>query len=195
MLANLTHCGGSSDGGSYIGGLVGFQGRGSITASYATGAVAGNDGNGDNVGGLVGYQGGGSITASYATGAVAGGDGGDDYVGWRAGFRAVGSVITESYGFGKSLGREVRISDTDGSPKLRGVSVAAQLTAANAGSAWNDASNNTLNAWDFGDDAQIPALNYADYDGKPVPSLPATSFRTVPAATTPSPCCRGRLIL
>ena len=148
------------------GGLVGQQRGGSITASYSTGVADGGAGGNDRAGGLVGSQLGGMITASYATGVADGGAGGGDRAGALVSFRAVGSVITESYGFGKSLGREVRISDTDGSPKLRGVSVAAQLTAANAGSAWNDASSNTLNAWDFGDDAQIPALNYADYDGK-----------------------------
>ena len=42
---------------------------------------------------------------------------------------------------------------------------AAQLTVDNAESTWNDADGNTLGAWDFGTDVQIPALNYADYDG------------------------------
>ena len=77
--------------------------------------------------------------------------------------------------------REVRVSDTDGSPKLRGVSAAAQLTAANAGSAWDDASSNTLGVWDFDDDMQNPALRYGDYDG------PAATFACgqFPAAA----CC------
>ena len=54
---------------------------------------------------------------------------------------------------------------SDGSTKPQGVSTADQLTAANAGSDWNSAVSNTLGAWDFGTDVQIPALNYADYDG------------------------------
>ena len=41
---------------NYIGGLVGCQDGGSITASYATGPVAGGDGGGALVGGLVGCQ-------------------------------------------------------------------------------------------------------------------------------------------
>ena len=57
-----------SGGGGYVGGLVG-SGHGSISGSYATGAVTG----GDRVGGLVG-SGHGSISGSYATGAVTGGD-------------------------------------------------------------------------------------------------------------------------
>ena len=43
--------------------------------------------------------------------------------------------------------------------------MAAQLTADNVDDAWNDAGSNTLGAWDFGTDSQLPALNYADYDG------------------------------
>ena len=174
-----------------VGGLVGYQSGGSITASYATGAADGGDGDLDRVGGLVGYQSGGSITASYATDAAAGGDGDYDDVGGLVGqqyglitasyatgvavggngdFDRVGGLvgkqsggsITASYGFGGAIGEVAR---SVGSTKPSGVSTAAQLTAANAGSSWNNANNNTLGAWDFGDETQIPALNYADYDG------------------------------
>ena len=54
------------------GGLVG-NARGSITASYATGAVSGGGAAGSDrshIGGLVGHLEGGGISASYATGAV-----------------------------------------------------------------------------------------------------------------------------
>ena len=86
-----------------IGGVVGFQNRGSITASYTTGAVTGGAGELDIVGGLVGGQIGGSITASYATGAVTGGDGSDDRVGGLVGFQNRGS-ITASYATGNADG-------------------------------------------------------------------------------------------
>ena len=145
-----------------VGGLVGRQSDSSITASYATGDAAGGDGHFDSVGGLVGYQEVGSITASYATGAADGGDGDGDFVGGLVGLQENGS-ITASYGFGESLGEESRVPD--GSPKPDGVSTAAELTAGNAGKAWDDASSNTLDVWDFGTEEQIPALNYADYDG------------------------------
>ena len=152
---------GSSD---RVGGLVGLLfSVGSITASYATGDADGGDGGNDLVGGLVGLQDGGSITASYATGDADGGDGDSDSVGGLVGFQNGGS-ITASYGFGGTIGGES--VGSDGSTKPQGVSTAAQLTAdpANAGSTWNSAVNNTLGAWDFGTDVQIPALNYADYD-------------------------------
>ena len=146
-----------------VGGLVGaFAGDVSITASYATGAVDGGDGDQDLVGGLVGLQFGGSITASYATGDADGGDGNNDIVGGLVGF-GFGGSITASYGFGGTIGGE--FGGSDGSTKPQGVSTAAQLTADNAGSAWNDADSNTLGAWDFGTNNQVPVLNYADYDG------------------------------
>ena len=51
-----------------VGGLVGNNNGGTITASHATGDLEGNN----TVGGLVGYNDGGTITASYATGDVDG---------------------------------------------------------------------------------------------------------------------------
>ena len=71
------------------------------------------------------------------------------------------STITASYGFGNATMGTV---STDGSPPM-GVADANALTAANAGTEWNDASQKTLNAWDFGTGSQPPALRYADYDG------------------------------
>ena len=57
----------SGTGSSYVGGLVGFQGSGSIVASFATASVTGTS----RVGGLAGSNS-GSIWASYATGEVTG---------------------------------------------------------------------------------------------------------------------------
>ena len=56
LVNNLSDYTGNSDSFTYIGGLVGDQFRGSITASYATGNADGGDGDRDSVGGLVGYQ-------------------------------------------------------------------------------------------------------------------------------------------
>ena len=140
-----------------VGGLVGWN-RGSIGASYATGDANGGVGS-DNVGGLVGWNR-GSIGASYATGAANGGAG-DDKVGGLVGLNDGSATITASYGFGNATMGTV---STDGSPPM-GVADANALTAANAGTEWNDASQKTLNAWDFGTGSQPPALRYADYDG------------------------------
>ena len=63
LVGNLARKAGTSR--AYIGGLVGRQGDGSITASYATGDADGGAGDEDYVGGLVGYQSRGPITASH----------------------------------------------------------------------------------------------------------------------------------
>ena len=171
---------GDTDGGGggqfdHAGGLVGYQEGGSITASYATGDAHGGEGRSSRVGGLVGRSK-GSITASYATGDAHGGSRrlvGSNKVRSRRATPLVTPMaevgccrqtggrrsITASYGFGGANGGG---GGADGSPP---VSTAAQLTAVNAGSAWNSADSNTLGAWNFGTDEQIPALNYADYDG------------------------------
>ena len=52
---------------SHVGGLVGWNEEGSITMSYSTGTVRGDN----SVGGLVGSNG-GSVTTSYSTGTVSG---------------------------------------------------------------------------------------------------------------------------
>ena len=144
-----------------VGGLVG-RSRGSITASYATGDADGGDGNNDMSAGWWACGNSGSITASYATGDADGGDGNTDLVGGLVGWQLDGST-TASYGFGGTIGGES--VGSDGSAKPQGVSVAAQLTTDNAGATWNSAVDNSLGAWDFGTNEQIPALNYADYDG------------------------------
>ena len=104
LIDNLARYPGSSNDRVNIGGLVGSNDGGSITASYATGAAASGDGNVNAVGGLVGSQGGGSITASYATGPAAGGDGDSDYVGGLVGYQSFVGSITASYARGAAAG-------------------------------------------------------------------------------------------
>ena len=83
---------GTVTGSSYVGGLIGSNGR-SITYTYATGAVTGSS----YVGGLIGYNG-GSITYTYATGAVTG----SSYVGGLIGNSY--SSITYAYATGAVTG-------------------------------------------------------------------------------------------
>ena len=105
LVNNLSDYTGSSNGFNPVGGLVGFQNGGSITASYATGNADGGDGGQDRVGGLVGQQGsGGSITASYATGNADGGAGNTDLVGGLVGQQGSGGSITASYATGNADG-------------------------------------------------------------------------------------------
>ena len=86
-----------------VGGLVGRQENGKITASYAISHAKGGSGELNSVGGLVGRQENGKITASYAVGNSHGGDGNNDYVGGLVGYMESGS-ITSSYAVGNSYG-------------------------------------------------------------------------------------------
>ncbi|MCA8836772.1 MAG: hypothetical protein K8963_02825, partial [Proteobacteria bacterium] len=146
-----------------VGGLVGLQqANGTITASYASGDVIGGTAS-DNLGGLIGRQFLGLATASYASGDVDArtGDGLAATVHPFLGLMGMGTVI-DSYGFG--LATNADTTTNQGNPPA-GVTTASALTATNAGATWNNATSNTLGAWDFGSTSQEPTLRYADYDG------------------------------
>ena len=191
---------GSADGGAgdddTVGGLVGFN-RGGITASYATGNTNGGAGDDDRVGGLVGWNffGDARITASYAIGDADGGAGTGDNVGSLAG-SDTNSNITASYGFGTVTTEAGETEETAGTGAdiPTGVTDASDLTLALAGTEWNDASENTLGAWDFGaDDTENPALLYNDYDGTTTVYASCTSDNggfpdTIPGTTIMLDC-------
>ena len=112
-------------------------------ASYATGETSGSRSDNGGSGALVGYS-----------------------------FRELPSDIPEvrdSYGFGE-VGHSDSRFGSDGSPRPDGVVRPSQLTADNAGAAWNAVVAqrpplSTQGAWDFGTASQVPLLRYADYDG------------------------------
>ena len=107
LIDNLADYTGSRDS-INIGGLVGRQDGGNITASYVTGNVdGGNDGG--LVGGLVGRQAdSSSIVASYATtGAVGGGDDGGS-IGGLVGLQQQNAIIIASYATVTVIGGEGR---------------------------------------------------------------------------------------
>ena len=106
LIDNLAEYTGAGDaGGNDVGGLTGYLGSGaSITASYATGAVAGGRrGNFERLGGLVGRLAEASITASYASGEVRGGSGDSGRVGGLVGLQEGGSIAA-SYAVGNVYG-------------------------------------------------------------------------------------------
>ena len=178
-----------------IGGLVGTAiAGGTVIASYASGIVDGGSIGSNGVGGLIGVHS-DTIIASYASGAVsdtriAGGLVGSGSILLTASYASGninenisngvagtlgafigGSTINASYGFGSiptdgTLGSAGTAKPTvDGTEDTAVITMAEQLTLTNAGAIWNDADSDTLNAWDFGDSDQAPALRYADYDG------------------------------
>ena len=177
-----------ADGGSgnfdYVGGLVGYA-RGNIIASYAIGPANGRSGENDEVGGLVGYQGNGTIIASYATGNVDGGEGNRDFVGRLVGYQDNGSIMV-SYGFGKFKGE----TTNDGGKPPSDVESVAELVLDYAKLEWDQASTNTLGAWDFGSNSQSPALKYADYDGDGTKFICDTDVKSsTPTSTIIIPNC------
>ena len=159
----------------HVGGLVGTNTfpsimQGTIIASYATGTAVGGAGASDSVGGLVGRNADALINTSYATGTVDGGADGSDNGGALVGLRSL-DTVTASYGFG-TVQATVETVETTGTPPS-GATAAAHLTAPDPSggtdtavdATWNAADSTTLNAWNFGENMQAPALRYADYDG------------------------------
>ena len=171
------------------GGLVGVNSSTQIYGSYATGEVNG-EGNRDSVGGLIGVNSFGNATASYATGNIDAGTDSDN-IGSLIGLNSDGSS-TVSYGFGDRMNGETDgvslpsgFSTTVDAPDLQ---IADDTADDYAGDAWNAASSNTLNAWDFGDDMQAPALRYADYDGTGSTYDCAMFPATIPGTDTTITC-------
>ena len=162
---------------------------GTITASYATGAVKG-DGDNDNVGGLVGGNG-GTIAASYATGTVDGGDGDRDIVGGLVGSNSSFDV-TASYGFGTRMGGETagvdRTGDASPDTGAGAVTSAAALTEANSSTGTNDW---PARVWDFGNDTQRPVLKWItgfDVLGTSEESTYPCDMTLLPKLPTPQMC-------
>ena len=155
-----------SDSGGNIGGLIGQSNSNAIIgATYASGMLRGSNNN-DIVGGLIGNVGLATVVASYATATVDGGEGADA-VGALGGFNL---TATASYGFGTTANGTAGIDGPDPRPNDiarvgSGIAGARMLTLDTAGTQWNDATELTLDAWDFGTATQAPVLRYADYDG------------------------------
>ena len=117
-----------SGSGNQVGGLVGVNSSGTVTNSYATGAVSGS---GVNVGGLVGNNNsGGTVTNCYAIG-------GGELVGLNAG--------TTTNSFKKTT---MQMQALTGADTPDGVTPDATTIQ----SGWGELS------WDFGTDSQYPAV-------------------------------------
>ena len=144
-----------------LGGLVGRQDIGNITASYATGDIYGsgvdiNSNNNNTLGGLVGLQSGGNITVSYAIGDVNDASGSQVITkgGKLVGSGSSGGII-DSYGFGKVL----NVGTTSPLGTHPSAQNAAELVELDL------LRQDIFNAWNFHpDQMRRPFLNYADYD-------------------------------
>ena len=90
---------GAVSGHDTVGGLLGYIGYGSVSNSYATGNVSGTD---TNIGGLIGKVSQSTVDQSYATGTVTG----NGLVGGLAGYN-YGGTITNSYASGAVSGTDM----------------------------------------------------------------------------------------
>ncbi|MCL2012163.1 MAG: InlB B-repeat-containing protein [Cystobacterineae bacterium] len=79
-LENLRLTDVSVRGRNHVGSLVGYNYKGTVQSSYATGSVSSSE---ENIGGLVGYNNQGTVQNCYATGSVSGSNWVGGLVGWN----------------------------------------------------------------------------------------------------------------
>jgi hypothetical protein len=96
VIENLGLTGCSIKGTSYVGGLIGFNGNATVSRSYVTGTVTGDD----KVGGLIGYHLQSTVTDSYAEAKVTG----TASVGGLVGMNLFSASVNSSYATGAVSG-------------------------------------------------------------------------------------------
>ena len=191
-----------------IGGLVGTVFTTStitstITASYATGFLDGGD-DGDRLGGLIVVVTDSTetetepatIVASYSITNIDGGAHDSEAGTDEAGYIAPGGgalTLTDTHGIGNISAASLGNNANDRGADLLGTSATILHNRDSSmpgyvGDTWDDAGNNTLNAWDFGNNENIPALRYADYDGTGDVYTCDMFPATIPGSDTPIVC-------
>ena len=143
-----------------IGGLVGAVfSSGTITASYATGAISGNH----SIGGLVGNMTLGAITASYSTGRVSGET--SSNIGGLVGLFTTGTV-TDSYWDTTTSGQASSGAGT-GKTTSELQTPTAYGTSPSIYATWNldlDGDSTNDDPWDFGAATDYPLLQFGGLD-------------------------------
>ena len=143
-----------------IGGLVGAVfSSGTITASYATGAISGNH----SIGGLVGNMTLGAITASYSTGRVSGET--SSNIGGLVGLFTIGTV-TDSYWDTTTSGQASSGAGT-GKTTSELQTPTAYGTSPSIYATWNldlDGDSTNDDPWDFGAATDYPLLQFGGLD-------------------------------
>ena len=149
---------GTVKGRSFVGGLVGYNNRGSIMNSYATGNVSGNA----HIGGLVGEQGNdSSIINTYARGHIVGILNSGGLVGTQSGGSIMNSYATGnlSEGSGGLVGSRGPVSATQSywntDVTTLQTPTAPGTTSTDVYYGWSE------DDWDFGDSNHYPLLRYA----------------------------------
>ncbi|NJD34460.1 MAG: hypothetical protein FIA96_06440 [Betaproteobacteria bacterium] len=141
-----TYATGAVSGNSYVGGLAGAHSPGTISDSYAIGAVSASS---TYAGGLVGFAAGGTISNSYSTGSVSGGSNYGGLVGYDG-----GTSITNSFWDTQTSGQSTSAGGT-------GLTTAQMQTAATfTGAGWS------VDVWNLADGA------YPTLKNMPAPPVP-----------------------
>ena len=150
--------------GGLVGSLFGQTGnQGSVTASYAAGAVSANR-DGSQAGGLIGVTGTVTIDASYATGAITV-TGNNPQVGGLVGLLHANATATASYWDADTSGID---DDEDADPPEGKTTLALWEPSGYTGiyAGWNadvDGQDGADDPWDFGNFCQYPALKYGSH--------------------------------
>ena len=156
---------GSGGTSNHLGGLVGrLVGNGLVTTTYSLANVTASTIN-TNAAGLVGSMDGNSrIRISYAAGGIDGRRASHNRVNALVAHLNAQARVDLSYGFGNATGGTTGTSyvltDTTGTL----ISDGRAFDAADLSPEWGDGTSFASGAWDFGSEAQFPALNYGDYD-------------------------------
>ena len=172
-------------GDDYVGGLLGNGMNATITNSYAVGMVKGTN----NIGGLVGHGRFVNITASYAVGTVSG----RSSVG---GLLGDGQEATVTAAYWDSEVSGIR-NGSYGTPQLTRT---LQLPTAATGiyEHWTGSCPNdsTMDAWDFGNTTQYPALNCppGGADIQPRTQKEALEHLSMPAFDEDSPAAENPIL-
>ena len=147
-----------------VGGLVGYNSRGTISSSYSTAYVSGRT----RVGGLVGYRGGDAITDTYSTGRVVRSSGTDTRFGGLIGAAVPQSAnnVSNSYWDTSTSGQTTSAGGTGKTTRqlqtptgYTGIYANWNIDLDNA-DADNDATTGKDDPWTFGNKMQYPMLDY-----------------------------------
>ena len=151
-------------GGDRVGGLLGYNSRGTISSSYSTAYVSGRT----RVGGLVGYRGGDAITDTYSTGRVVRSSGTDTRFGGLIGAAVPQSAnnVSNSYWDTSTSGQSTSAGGTG--KTTRQLQTVTSYTGIYAN--WNanlDGVTGNDNPWTFGNKMQYPMLDYKNMSTTP----------------------------
>lgn len=181
-----SHASGDVAGGGSSGGLVGMNDAGTISNSYATGAVS-NDAGPHSIGGLVGHANGNSIDGSlishsYATGTVTGHSDSDvgGLVGWVSGGASSLDNVWASGAVSGGTNTGGLIGRTNGAPQLNNAHWITDSTGQNDAIGLHNYNGSNVSGFTLAD-----ARNAANWTGFTFTTTPGDSGWVMPDGVLP----------